>query len=180
MLQKIIASITGNVVESKEQLVIRQAGQSTVLNFTLASNNFAPEGKEQTTSFVRVSAFNRDAENLAKYLTKGKPLTVSGRLELRPYTSKKYHDESGNAATMISAELRMTQNGFEFISGGGRRQDGSASTGESTEQAAEPVAAEAAAPAATGGKRRSRSRAKNAPAANTGGVQEVAQPGGPF
>lgn len=179
MLQRIKASVTGNVVEGKESLVIRQAGQSKVLNFTLASNNFAPEGSEQTTSFIRVSAWNQDAERLAKYLTKGKPLTVSGRLELRPYTSKKYHDGEGNAATMISAELRMEQNGFEFINGG-RRQQGDASTSDSTGDATQPTAEQpvAAAPASTGGKR-SRSRKSAAPAAS-GSVQEVAQPGGPF
>src|SRR5207237_8459733 len=101
---------------------------SKVLNFTLASNNFAGEGQTPTTSFLRVSAWNRDAEILAQYLTKGKPLAVSGRLELRPYTSKKYHDDAGKPATMISAELRMEQNGFEFINGG-RRQDEQAAAG---------------------------------------------------
>src|SRR5438045_600197 len=114
MLQQIkVQRATGNVVESKEQLVIRTVGKgrnaSKVLNFTLASNNFAGEGQTPTTSFLRVSAWNRDAEILAQYLTKGKPLAVSGRLELRPYTSKKYHDDAGKPATMISAELRMEQ-----------------------------------------------------------------------
>lgn len=177
MLQRIKATVTGNVVEGKEQLVIRQAGQSKVLNFTLASNNFAPEGSEQTTSFVRVSAWNQDAERLAKRLTKGKPLTVSGRLELRPYTSKKYHDGEGNAATMVSAELRMEQNGFEYINGG-RRQEASGS--ESSPQVAEQPAATTPAPAATtGSTRRSRSRKSAAPAASGGGEQ-VQNVGGPF
>ncbi len=184
MLQKIKATITGNVVEGKEQLVIRQAGNSKVLNFTLASNNFAPEGKQQTTSFIRVSAFNRDAENLARYLTRGKPLTVNGHMELRPYQSKKYHDDAGHAATMISAELRMEANGFEFISGGSRRQD--AQQDAAGVASAEPPADTMAATT----KRRRRSKSTTAAVAaavvaasnggSGGGVQEVEQPGGPF
>jgi single-strand DNA-binding protein len=98
MMQKITAVVTGNVVQGTEDLVIRQAGTAKVLNFTIASNNFAPAGKERTTSFIRVRAFNRDAEILARYLTKGKPLSVTGRMELRPYESNKYCDEAGTCA----------------------------------------------------------------------------------
>jgi single-stranded DNA-binding protein len=124
MFQQIkVSRATGNVVESNDDLFLRSVGEgdnkTKVLNFTLAVNNFAPEGTPQekrTTSFLRVSAWGRDAENLKLYLTKGKPLAVMGRLELKPYQSKKFVDVSGNPAIMLSPELRMEPNGFEFIS----------------------------------------------------------------
>lgn len=180
MMQKITAVVTGNVVQGTEDLVIRQAGNATVLKFTIASNNFAPAGRERTTSFIRVRVFNRDAEILARYLTKGKPLSVIGRMELRPYQSNKYRDEAGQGAPMISAELIMQPNGFEFINGGRRRDD--AAFTQPAQAATPPVAEQPAAeqPAATTTTRRSRSRRSAPVATETAGVQELAQPGGPF
>lgn len=177
---------TGNVVE--ETLQLRTIGegesQTSVLNFTLASNNFVRDGQQATASYLRVSAFGRDAEILAQYLTKGKPLTVRGRIELKPYQSKKYFDAQGNPAIMHSAELRMEPNGFQFINGG-RRQDAQASAGDAqstaaaVETSAEPVAA-----ASTTSRKRTGSRSRKSASGSSsvvpGPATTVAQPGGPF
>lgn len=180
-----VARATGNVVDS--ELKLRTIGegenQTSLLNFTLACNNYAPQGAEPTTSFIRVAAFGRDAENLAQYLTKGKPLTVRGRMELRPYQSKKYFDGDGKPATMIGAELRMEQNGFQFINGG-RRQ--SAQAGDSAAQTAQaPAQEEAAASTGTAAKSTRRSRSRKAAGSQAasivpGPASKVEQPGGPF
>jgi len=123
MLQRTKIRATGNVVESSEDLILQTIGQgrraTKVLNFHLAVNNFSPKDTsidERTSSFYRVSAWDRDAEMLKKYLRKGKPLTVTGTLELKPYASKKYE-----GATLHSAEIRMRANGFEFIDSDRRR-----------------------------------------------------------
>lgn len=140
--QKIeVSRATGNVVEENSDLVVREiTGGQKVLNFTLASNNAPRQGQNPTASYIRVTAFGRDAERLKQYLTKGKPLAVSGRLELRSYPSKKYHDDQGKPAIMQSAELSMVQNGFEFINGGRRASTQQSAAGEA-ETAEAPVAA---------------------------------------
>lgn len=176
-----VGRATGNVVDSKFELrtVGQGENQTSLLNFTLACNNYAPQGVSQTTSFIRVAAFGRDAETLAQYLKKGKPLTVRGRLEIRPYQSKKYHDDAGNPATMLGAELRMEPNGFQFINGGRRAQ---ASDSAAQTDAAQAGQSEAAAPAAKTTKR-SRSRKAGAGQAESivpGPASKVSQPGGPF
>lgn len=117
MLQRTEIRATGNVVESRDDLILKTVNgvrrAAKVLSFHLAVNNFSPKDTsldEHTASFYRVSAWDRDAELLKKYLRKGKPLTVTGTLELKPYASKKYA-----GATLHSAEIRMRANGFEFI-----------------------------------------------------------------
>jgi single-stranded DNA-binding protein len=120
MLQRTEIRATGHIINDKEDLIVRTIGRGRkavkVLNFSLAVSNYAGQGtspKERSTSFYRVSAWNKDAENLARYLSKGKPLTVIGTLELKPFTSRKYP-----GATLHSAEVRMRAGGFEFINSG--------------------------------------------------------------
>lgn len=119
MLQRTEIRATGHVVNETKDLVVREVGKgrkkSKVLNFSLAVNNYA--GKEaaqeqRTASFYRVSAWNGDAERLARYLRKGKPLTIMGTLELKPYQSSKHE-----GVTLVSAQVSMHPNGFEFIDG---------------------------------------------------------------
>ena len=123
MLQRTEIRATGHVVNDKEHLIVRtiRRGRKSVkvLNFNLAVNNYTSKNdsaEERTTSFYRVSAWEKDAENLARYLTKGKPLTITGTFELKSFPSRKYP-----GATLHSAEVRMRAGGFEFINGGGRR-----------------------------------------------------------
>lgn len=136
MLQRTEIRATGHVVNDTKDLIVRQIGKgrkkSKVLNVSLAVNNYTAKEatpEKRTASFYRVSAWNEDAETLARYLRKGKPLTISGTLELRPYESTKYP-----GMTLHAAEIRMRSGGFEFIDG--RRPWAAPAV---TEQGAEPA-----------------------------------------
>lgn len=54
-----------------------------VANFTLASN-----GWNDSTNFIDCVSWNKTAEILAQYATKGKQLAITGRLETRSYEDK--------------------------------------------------------------------------------------------
>lgn len=60
-----------------------------VANFTVACNDRQPDGhggwKDGPTCFLRVSVWNKAAENAAETLRKGMLVTVHGRLEQQEY-----------------------------------------------------------------------------------------------
>lgn len=59
-------------------------GATPVCKFTLAIDR--PTGKEEKqTDFPRVTAFGKTAENIAKFMAKGRLLCVQGRLQTGSY-----------------------------------------------------------------------------------------------
>lgn len=81
----ISAVVAGNLGKDSE---VRQAGNSTVCSFSVASSTKV-KGEEVTT-WVRCSLFGKRGEALAEYLTKGKSVCVSGGLTTREYEGKTY------------------------------------------------------------------------------------------
>lgn len=68
--------LTGRTVKDIET---RNVGQHTVATFSLAVNN--GYGDKETTDFFDLEAWGKQAEILAEYAKKGKPLTVVARLK---------------------------------------------------------------------------------------------------
>ena len=64
------------------------------------------ESKEEVT-FVDVDAFGRQAEVIAQYMKKGRPLLVEGRLKLNEWEDKNTHQKV--------SKLRVVLEGFTFI-----------------------------------------------------------------
>lgn len=81
----ISAVICGNLGKDSE---VRQAGNTTVCSFSVASTTKV-KGEDATT-WVRCSLFGQRGEKLSEYLTKGKPVCVSGGLTTREYEGKTY------------------------------------------------------------------------------------------
>lgn len=75
---------------------LRQVGEGSVANFSLAVDPFKKDGD---TLWVSCSLWGRRADALEPYLVKGKPVLVSGELSLRSY------DKDGQ--TRQSVELRV-------------------------------------------------------------------------
>ncbi len=71
--------------------------------------NDAGEMQEEVT-FVDVDAFGRQAEVLAQYLRKGRPLLVEGRLRLDQWEDK----QSGQRRS----QMRVVLESFSFVDGG--------------------------------------------------------------
>jgi len=86
------------------------------------------EKKEETT-FVDCEAWGRQAETMAKYLSKGRPVFIEGRLKL-----DQWEDKDGNKRS----KMRVVVENFQFI-------DSRGSSGGSTSEDTAPAAAAPAA-----------------------------------
>ena len=86
--------------------------QTAVVEFGLAVNRRWKgqdgENREET-CFVDCQAFGRLAENINKYLTKGRPLFVEGRLTFNSWTAQDGTKRSKH---------RVTVENFQFLGGG--------------------------------------------------------------
>ena len=109
--------------------------QTAVVDFGLAVNR-RWKGKDgsnkEETCFVDCRAFGRQAENINKYLTKGRPLFVEGRLTFNSWTAQDGTKRSKH---------RITVEQFQFIGApAGQAGQTSAETAEPTyeEQDVEP------------------------------------------
>ena len=91
--------------------------------------NETGETKEEVT-FVDVDAWGRQAEVIAQYLKKGRPMLMEGRLKLDQWEDKNTHQKQ--------SKLRVVLESFQFLDSG--RAEGRG--------AATPPAAGSAAPAA--------------------------------
>jgi len=93
--------------------------QTAVVDFGLAVNRrwTGRDGeKKEETCFVDCRAFGRTAENLNKYMSKGRPLFVEGRLTFDSWTAQDGTKRSKH---------RVTVENFQFLggaSGPGARQ----------------------------------------------------------
>ncbi len=108
--------------------------QTAVVDFGLAVNRrWKGQNGEQRedTCFVDCQAFGRQAENINKYLSKGRPLFVEGRLTFSSWTAQDGTKRS---------RLRVTVERFQFI--GGRADSGQADSGQA-QRAPDEAAAEA-------------------------------------
>ena len=70
---------------TKEPESIRAASVTSIVNFDIAVDNPAQEGKEKTTTFLKVVCFKNVADNVLKFVRKGDKVAVTGRLQQRTY-----------------------------------------------------------------------------------------------
>jgi len=86
--------------------------QTAVVDFGLAVNRRwkSREGENrEETCFIDCRAFGRTAENINKYLSKGRPLFVEGRLTFDSWTAQDGTKRSKH---------RVTVESFQFLPGG--------------------------------------------------------------
>lgn len=106
--------------------------------------------KKEETAFIDIDAFGRQAETISKYLTKGRPIFVEGRLKFDQWESKEGEKRS---------KLGVILENFQFLnsrsdSEGGSGASAGGSGGGSFEQNTPPprtTQPQAAAPAADDG-----------------------------
>jgi single-strand DNA-binding protein len=94
----ISATVAGNIGQDAE---VREAGDTSVVNFSIASNGRSKVDGEwvETTTWVRVAFFGARAQAVSQYLVKGKTVAVRGELSMRTFETKK-------GETRTSLELR--------------------------------------------------------------------------
>ncbi len=100
--------LAGNLTRDPE---LRYTPKGTaVAKLGLAINrvwkNEAGETKEEVT-FVDVDAFGRTAENIGKYLRKGRPILIEGRLRLDTWEDKQTNQKKSKLGVVLET--------FQFI-----------------------------------------------------------------
>ena len=98
---------------------------SSVTSFALAVNrtwNNAQGERQEETSFIDCEAWGRTGETIAKYVSKGRQLLVSGRLRQDTWQDK---DTGKNRST-----LRVVVEEFSFVNDGSRGGSSSASSSQ--------------------------------------------------
>jgi single-strand DNA-binding protein len=120
--------LVGRLVADPE---LRQTQDGTpVTSFRIAVNRPKGRSGQEQTDFFGVSVWRQRAEVAAKYLQKGKPVLVAGRLQIREYT-----DREGNKRTAVE----VTADDFQFMdsrpadNGGGARPPAPAPQAASSE-----------------------------------------------
>ncbi len=90
----------------------KDAGTTTVTEFNLAVN--ARTKGDDSTMWFQCALWGKRGESVAQYLTKGKPILVSGRFAVREYTKK---DDSAGYS------LEVNVNEIEFLGGRTEREE---------------------------------------------------------
>ena len=103
-----------NLVEGNVGIVkpLRQAGQSQVLNFSLASTTYF--GDKQYTTWYEVELWGADAAAHAKAISKGRRLIVKGNVKAEAYVNK-----DGEAV----AKLKLRAKTIGFVMGKPKSQE---------------------------------------------------------
>ena len=102
--------LLGNLTRDPE--LKHTATGAAVCNFSIAVNRSFKQGDEwkKEVQFINIVAWSKLGENCAKFLVKGKPVLVEGRLVIRSYEAD---DGSKKYVTEIVAE------NVQFLSSGG-------------------------------------------------------------
>ena len=102
-----ITILTGRITKDLE---LKQAGQTTVTNFSLAVDN---PFKKDDASFFEIVAFGKTAELLNNYCGKGSKILIEGNLKQDRFT-----DKEGNNRSVV----RVIANRIEFLDSKGSNQ----------------------------------------------------------
>jgi single-strand DNA-binding protein len=107
--------IVGNLGRDPE---LRYTPQGiAVCNISLATNEKKRDKSgemQDVTTWFRVTLWRNQAENAAKYLTKGSPIYIEGRLGVEEYTDR-------DGKNRFSLEVQATD--MHFIGGGARNEE---------------------------------------------------------
>lgn len=118
--------LTGNLTQDPEMKATSSGTQ--ICRMRIASNTRVKRGDEwgDKANYIDVTVFGKTAENCARYLSKGRPIALSGRLDWSEWTTPEGAKRQA---------LQVVANDVQFLSSG---QDDSQG-GSQAAQAAPPV-----------------------------------------
>ena len=70
---------------SRDPELRHTANGTAVCQINVAISRPVAQGKEPETDFINVTVWNKPAENIAKYLSKGRQVAIEGRIQTRSY-----------------------------------------------------------------------------------------------
>ena len=121
--------LMGNLTRDPETRVTPSGLTICKLGLAVSRNYSTKDGeRREETTFVDVDAFGRQAEVITKYMSKGKPIMLEGRLRLDQW--------EGNDGQKRSKLCVVLEN-FQFV--GGSREEGTSSTGASPQDTSPPA-----------------------------------------
>jgi single-strand DNA-binding protein len=94
--------LCGNLGEDPKS---SQAGASTVVNVSLATKYFTKDQREPDVDWHRLVFWNRQAEVVSQYATKGAKLLIEGRLKTRKWTDNNGANRSTTEVVVVSFEF---------------------------------------------------------------------------
>lgn len=98
--------LIGNLTRDPE---LRQTqNDKSVVEFTVAtSNGKDADGKVRPADFITCKAWNKQAEMISKWFTKGKQICVTGKFTTDKYTDKKYEDVTHYNSYVLVSEVEF-------------------------------------------------------------------------
>ena len=99
--------LIGNLTRDPELRILK--GETSVCHVGLAINRVYRNqngDKQEEVTFVDCEAWRSNAETIAKYLTKGSPIHIEGRLRL-----DQWHDKEGNERSKLKVVIER----FQFV-----------------------------------------------------------------
>ena len=85
--------------------------------------------RREEVAYVDVDAFGRQAETISKYMTKGRPILIEGRLKLDTWET-----QQGEKRSKLGVVLET----FKFVGGGGGSSDSRAQQSSHVERSSPP------------------------------------------
>lgn len=105
--------LAGNLTRDPEMRTLPSGSAVAALGLAVNRSYRKPDGEEvEETTFIDVDAFGHQAEVVGKYLHKGDPLMLEGRLRYRSW-----EDDSGQKRNKLNVVLEK----FEFLPRGARQ-----------------------------------------------------------
>jgi len=108
--------LIGNLTRDPELRVTPKG--TAICTFSIAVNRkFKDEsgGEREEVTYVDIEAWGKSGENISKYVTKGRPLFVEGRLRLDQWEDKTTKEKR--------SRMKVVLENFQFL-GGGRGEGG--------------------------------------------------------
>ena len=106
---------------TKDPELRHTTGGTAVARMTVAIDEGKNKAGEKQTTFVDVVIFSATAENAVKFLKKGSPVFIDGRLQIRSYDDEKFKDANGNPARRKVTEI--VANRVVFLPNGSKKAD---------------------------------------------------------
>ena len=113
--------LAGNITRTPET---RSVGSTTLTKFGVATNrHYTANGeKKQEATFVDVLAWGKTGETIAKYLKKGDPIFIEGRLSFSSWEDK--------ATGSKRSKLEVVCESFQFVGSTSKSNDAPSSERE--------------------------------------------------
>ena len=83
-----MTNIIGNISKAAETRTVMVGGTPTFVTDFNVAENYTSRNGERMTQFYRISLWRDAGTKLAKYLTKGRPIALEGRVRGRAYIDK--------------------------------------------------------------------------------------------